>query len=155
MFWDFHAGNPEGFHEILHLFSDRGTPASLRHINAYSGHTYSLVQRDGTFKYVKFHIKTTLGVKNLTREESVRIGGENPDFLIQDLFETIERGDFPTYNVYVQTMTSEEAENYRWNIFDMTKVWPHKEFPLRQDVYEKNYCSGGATSGARQLDLDL
>ncbi|GAQ47372.1 catalase [Aspergillus niger] len=132
MFWDFHAGNPEGFHQLLHLFSDRGTPASLRHINAYSGHTYKFTLKDGSFKYVKFHIKTTQGIKNLTKEESVRMAGENPDFLIQDLFEAIERKDYPTWNVYVQVMSPEQAENYRWNIFDMTKVWPHSDFPLRQ-----------------------
>lgn len=68
----------------------------------------------------------------MTKEESVRIAGENPDFLIQDMFEAIERGDYPTWNVYVQVMDPEQAENYRWNIFDMTKVWPHQDFPLRQ-----------------------
>lgn len=71
-------------------------------------------------------------VKNLTKEESVNIAGENPDFLLQDLFEAIEKGDYPTWTVYVQVMSPEQAENYRWNIFDMTKVWPHKDFPLRR-----------------------
>ncbi|KAL5362235.1 catalase-domain-containing protein [Aspergillus floccosus] len=132
MFWDFHAGNPEGFHEILHLFSDRGTPASLRHINAYSGHTYKFTKQDGSFHYVKIHIKTNQGIRNLTREESVRIAGENPDFLIQDMYEAIETGNYPSWNVYVQVMDPAQAESYRWNIFDMTKVWPHKDFPLRQ-----------------------
>lgn len=65
-------------------------------------------------------------------EESVKVGGENPDFMIQDLFEAIERGEYPVWNVYVQVMDPEEAERYRWNIFDMTKVWSHKDFPLRQ-----------------------
>ncbi|KAL1850301.1 catalase A [Paecilomyces lecythidis] len=132
MFWDFHVGNPEGIHELIHLFSDRGTPASLRHMNAYSGHTYKFTTKDGNFKYVKIHIKTTIGVRNFTMEESVKVGGENPDFMIQDLFEAIERGEYPTWNVYVQVMDPEEAERYRWNIFDMTKVWSHKDFPLRQ-----------------------
>jgi catalase len=71
-------------------------------------------------------------VKNLTREEATKIAGQNPDFLIQDLFESIEKGDYPTWNVYVQVMDPSEAERYRWNIFDMTKVWPHSDFPLRQ-----------------------
>jgi catalase len=71
-------------------------------------------------------------VKNFTREEATRIAGQNPDFLIQDMFEAIEKGDYPTWNVYVQVMDPSEAERYRWNIFDMTKVWPHKDFPLRQ-----------------------
>ncbi|KAJ9205252.1 catalase [Paecilomyces variotii] len=132
MFWDFHVGNPEGIHQLMHLFSDRGTPASLRHMNAYSGHTYKFTTKDGNFKYIKIHIKTTIGVRNFTREESVKVGGENPDFFIQDLFEAIERGDYPVWNVYVQVMEPEQAEKYRWNIFDMTKVWSHKDFPLRQ-----------------------
>jgi catalase len=78
------------------------------------------------------HIKTSQGIKNFTAEESERVAGENPDFLIQDMFEAIERGDYPTWNVYVQVMDPSEAENYRWNIFDMTKVWSHKDYPLRQ-----------------------
>ncbi|KAL3470501.1 catalase-domain-containing protein [Aspergillus californicus] len=132
MFWDFHAGNPEGFHQLMHLFSDRGTPASLRNINAYTGHTYKFTTKDGGFKYIKMHIKTNQGIKNFTAEESERVAGENPDFLIQDMFEAIERGDYPSWNVYVQVMDPKEAETYRWNIFDMTKVWSHKDYPLRQ-----------------------
>ena len=88
--------------------------------------------QDGSFKYVKIHIKTTLGVKNMTREEATKIAGENPDWLIQDLFDAIENGNYPVWNVYVQVMEPAQAEKYRWNIFDMTKVWPHSEFPLRQ-----------------------
>ncbi|RLL95999.1 hypothetical protein CFD26_102736 [Aspergillus turcosus] len=87
---------------------------------------------DGSFKYVKVHIKSTLGIKNFTAEESLRVAAENPDYHIQDLFEAIDKGDHPEWNVYVQVMTPEEAEKYRWNIFDMTKVWPHGDFPLRQ-----------------------
>lgn len=71
-------------------------------------------------------------MKNFTREEATKIAGENPDFLIQDMYEAIENGNYPTWNVYVQVMDPSEAEDYRWNIFDMTKVWPHKDFPLRQ-----------------------
>ncbi|EED19796.1 catalase, putative [Talaromyces stipitatus ATCC 10500] len=130
--FSFHVGNPEGIHELIHLFSDRGTPASLRHINAYSGHTYKFTKEDGSFKYIKVHIKTQLGAKNMTAEESIRIAGENPDFLMQDMFDAIEKGDFPVWNVYVQVMDPKEAETCKVNIFDMTKVWPHKDFPLRQ-----------------------
>ncbi|BAE57564.1 unnamed protein product [Aspergillus oryzae RIB40] len=128
----FHVGNPEGIHELLHLFSDRGTPKSIRHMNAYSGHTYKLTKEDGSFKYVKFHIKTAQGVKNMTAEESLKIAGEDPDYLIRDMFEAIEKGDYPVWNVYVQVMDPADAEKYRWNIFDMTKVWSHKDYPLRQ-----------------------
>ncbi|KAL4782597.1 catalase-like domain-containing protein [Aspergillus varians] len=128
-----HLPDPNmGFHELLHYFSDRGTPASLRHMNAYSGHIYKFTTKDGAFKYVKIHIKTNQGIKNLTAEESKRLAGENPDFLIQDMFETIRKGNHPSWNVFVQVMDPSEAENYRWNIFDITKVWPHRDFPLRQ-----------------------
>ncbi|KAJ5674236.1 Catalase mono-functional heme-containing [Penicillium macrosclerotiorum] len=132
MFWDFHVGNPEGIHELLHLFSDRGTPSSIRRINSYSGHTYKFTKEDGSFKYIKVHIKTQQGVKNFTREEATRIAGEDPDYLIRDMFDAIARKDYPVWNVYVQVMDPSEAENYRWNIFDMTKVWSHHDFPLRQ-----------------------
>ncbi|KAF9783071.1 hypothetical protein IL306_010011 [Fusarium sp. DS 682] len=132
MFWDFHVGNPEGIHELMHLFSDRGTPASLQTMNAYSGHTYKFTKEDGSFRYIKVHIKSQLGVKNLDAKTATKLAGENPDYLVQDLFEAIEQGNFPKYNVYVQVMTPEQAENYKWNIFDMTKVWPHSDVPLRQ-----------------------
>ncbi|KAM5489847.1 catalase A [Microsporum audouinii] len=124
MYWD--------FHELLHLFSDRGTPASLRNMNAYGGHTYKLTTTDGAFKYVKFHIKTNQAVRNFTREEAEKMAGQNPDFLIQDMFDAIERKDYPSWTVFVQVMDPSQAENYCWNIFDMTKVWPHKDFPLRE-----------------------
>ncbi|KAJ5716017.1 uncharacterized protein N7483_013198 [Penicillium malachiteum] len=132
MFWDFHVGNPEGIHQLMVLFSDRGTPKSIRHMNAYSGHTYKFTNSDGSFKYAKIHIKTQQGIQNFSREEATIIAGENPDYMIQDMFEAIERGDFPVWDVYVQLMSPEEAEKYKWNIFDMTKVWSHKDFPLQQ-----------------------
>lgn len=116
----------------MHLFSDRGTPASIRHLNAYSGHTYKFTKEDGTFKYIKVHIKTNIGVKNLNRETAEKLAGQEPDYLVKDLFDAIERGDYPTWNIYVQVMDPKEAESYNVNIFDMTKVWPHKDFPLRQ-----------------------
>ncbi|KAL4945560.1 hypothetical protein BDV06DRAFT_209411 [Aspergillus oleicola] len=117
----FHVGNPEGIHQLMVLFSDRGTPKSVRHMNAYSGHTYKLTKADGTFKYAKIHVKTRQG-----------LAGENPDHMIQDMFEAIERGEYPAWDVFVQLMSPEEAEKYKWNIFDMTKVWSHKDFPLMQ-----------------------
>ncbi|KAK9241930.1 catalase core domain-containing protein [Lipomyces tetrasporus] len=113
MFWDFHVGNPEGIHELMHLFSDRGTPASLRHMNAYSGHTYKFTLEDGSFKYVKIHIKTQLGVKNFTRETAIEVAGENPDYLVEDLYRAIEEGNCPVWNVYVQVMDPIEAESYK------------------------------------------
>ncbi|KAJ5927723.1 Catalase mono-functional heme-containing [Penicillium verhagenii] len=132
MFWDFHVGNPEGIHQLLVLFSDRGTPKSVRFLNSYSGHTYKFTKEDGSFKYIKIHMKSRQGVKSFTQEEATRIAGEDPDYMIRDMFEAIERKDYPSWDVFVQVMDPSEAENYRWNIFDMTKIWPHEDFPLRQ-----------------------
>ena len=114
----------------MHLFSDRGTPRSLRHTDAFSGHTYKFTTTEGKFHYVKIHFKTDQGIKNFTAAEAAKMAGENPDYNTQDLFESIEKGDSPTWTAYLQVMTPEQAEGYRWNIFDMTKVWPHADFPL-------------------------
>jgi catalase len=92
---------------------------------------YSRIQ-DGSFKYIKIHMKTQQGVKNLSREEATKIAGEDPDYMIRDMYEAIERQDYPSWDVFVQVMDPSEAETYRWNIFDMTKVWPHSDFPLRK-----------------------
>jgi len=115
----------------MQLFSDRGTPSTLRNINGYSGHTYKFTKPDGSFKYVKIHIKTDQGVKTLNAAEATELSGRDPDHNVRDLFEHIERGDYPTWTVFLQVMDSEEAETYRWNIFDMTKVWSHNDYPLR------------------------
>ncbi|KAH8602104.1 catalase [Bisporella sp. PMI_857] len=130
MFWDFHNNNHEGIHELMHLFSDRGTPASLRHTDAFSGHTYKFTKPDGSFKYVKIHLKADQGIKNFTGDEAERIAGTDPDHHVRDLFEAIEREEYPTWTAYLQIMDPKSAETYRWNIFDMTKVWPHKDYPL-------------------------
>lgn len=132
MFWDYLANHQESIHQVMQLFSDRGTPYSYRHMNGYSGHTFKLVQRDGSFVYVKIHLKTDQGIRNLTGEEATRLAGENPDHATQDLFEAIERGDFPSWTAYLQVLTPQQAERFGWNIFDLTKVWPHSEVPLRR-----------------------
>ncbi|GKT70148.1 catalase [Colletotrichum tofieldiae] len=103
---------------------------SIRHLNSYSGHTYKLVKDDGSFYYAKIHIKTNQGVQNMSQDEAVKLAGESPDYHTADLFDAIERGDFPSWTVYFQIMEPKEAEKYRWNIFDMTKVWPHSDYPL-------------------------
>jgi catalase len=132
MFWDFHNGNPEGYHTIMHLFGDRGTPKSIRHLHGYGNHTYKLTKEDSSFKYVKFHFLTNQGIENNTNDEAVRLAGSDPDYHRRDLWNAIERGDYPSWNVYVQVMDPSDAEKYRWNIFDMTKVWPRADYPLRQ-----------------------
>ncbi|KFZ19210.1 hypothetical protein V502_03776 [Pseudogymnoascus sp. VKM F-4520 (FW-2644)] len=96
MFWDYHNNNQEGTHAIMILFSNRGIPASIRTLNSYSGHTYKLVNDDGSFTYVKFHFKSNQGVKNLKQAEADKLAGENPDYHSDDLFGSIEKGDFPS-----------------------------------------------------------
>ncbi|EFW98653.1 peroxisomal catalase [Grosmannia clavigera kw1407] len=122
---------PEAAHQVMHLFSDRGTPYSYRHMNGYSGHTYKFTKPDGSFVYVQVHAKTDQGSKTFDNETAGKLAGENPDWHTQDLFEAIERGEHPSWTVYVQVLTPEQAEKFRWNIFDLTKVWPQGEVPLR------------------------
>jgi catalase len=131
MFWDFHNNNAEGTHCLMHLFGQRGVPASLRNIVGYGVHTFKFGKpEDGTFKYVKIHFKPDAGVRNFEEDEAVRLAGEDPDYHVRDLYNAIERGDFPTWTMYLQIMDPKEAESYRWNIFDDTKIWPHKDYPL-------------------------
>ncbi|PQE22733.1 catalase protein [Rutstroemia sp. NJR-2017a BVV2] len=131
MFWDYHNNNPEGTHQIMYLFSKRGTPASLRNLNAYSGNTYKLTKLDGSFKYVRFHFKADQNVINNTAAEAEKLAGASPDHHKLDLFNAIEKGEYPTWTASVQVMDPKDAESYRWNIFDITKVWPHGDVPLR------------------------
>lgn len=131
MFWDYLSTNQEAIHQVMHLFSDRGTPYSYRHMHGYSGHTYKFTKPDGTFHYVQIHLKTNQGVKTFNNSEATAMASENPDWATQDLFSAIERGENPSWNVFVQTMTPQQAEKFRFSIFDLTKVWPQKEFPLR------------------------
>ncbi|KAJ5728857.1 uncharacterized protein N7483_003365 [Penicillium malachiteum] len=132
MFWDYLSTHQEAVHQVMHLFSDRGTPYSYRHMNAYSGHTYKWIKPDGTFNYVQIHCKTDQGNKTFTNEEATTLSAENPDWHTQDLFNAIERGENPSWTCYVQVLSQEQAEKFRWNVFDLTKVWPQSEVPLRR-----------------------
>ncbi|KAM3162866.1 Catalase [Lachancea thermotolerans] len=134
MFWDFLTTpeNQVAIHQVMILFSDRGTPATYRNMNGYSGHTYKWSNKKGEWFYVQVHIKTDQGIKNLNNEEAVKIAGENPDYCGQDLFKNIKEGNFPTWTVYIQTMTEAEAQKLPFSVFDLTKVWSHKQFPLRR-----------------------
>ncbi|KAI0746660.1 catalase [Daedaleopsis nitida] len=131
MFWDYLSQNPESIHQVMILFSDRGTPDGYHHMHGYSGHTFKWVNKDGKFHYVQVHIRKDGGFKTLTDADATKLAGENADYGTQALFEDIEKGEFPAWTVYVQTMTPEQAEKFRYNILDLTKVWPHKEYPLR------------------------
>lgn len=131
MFWDYLSTHQEAVHQLMHLFSDRGTPYSYRHMNGYSGHTMKWTKPDGSFVYVQIHCKTDQGNKTFTNEEAGQMASDNPDWHTQDLFEAIERGEHPSWTVYAQVLTPEQAQKFRWNIFDLTKVWPQAEVPLR------------------------
>lgn len=132
MAWDYWAANPEAYHQLVHLFLDRGTPYLYRHMNGYSGHTYKWLNAKGEWWYVQVHLITDQGSKTLTAEEATKLAGENPDNHQQDLYELIAKGDHPLWTVYVQTMTPEQAEKFEHSVFDLTKVWPHAEYPLRR-----------------------
>ncbi|ANZ74982.1 BA75_02005T0 [Komagataella pastoris] len=132
MFWDYLVNNQESIHQVMYLFSDRGTPASLRKMNGYSGHTYKWYNKKGEWLYVQVHFKSDLGVVNFNNEEAGKLAGEDPDYHTGDLFNAIERGEYPTWTCYIQTMTQEQAAKQPFSVFDLTKVWPHKDFPLRR-----------------------
>jgi catalase len=131
MFWDFLSLTPESIHQVTVLFSDRGTPKSYRHINGYSGHTFMWYNAKGEYWWVKIHFKTEQGIQCLTREEAVRLAGEDPDHATRDLYGSIKAGNPPAWKVHVQIMTPEEAGRYRFDPFDITKVWPHADYPLQ------------------------
>lgn len=130
MQWDFWSLSPESLHQVTTLFSDRGIPATLRNMNGYSSHTYSLWNEAGERYWVKWHFKTMQGIKCLTSDEATRIAGEDLDFHRRDLFTAIEKGEFPKWRVMAQIMPEQDADTYAINPFDLTKVWPHKDYPL-------------------------
>lgn len=129
MFWDFLSLTPESIHQVTILFSDRGTPRTYRHMNGYSSHTYMWYNEAGDYYWVQYHFKTEQGIQNFTGEEAEQMRGSDPDHATRDLYEAIAAGDFPSWRVEVQIMTPEEAEDYRFDPFDITKVWPHADFP--------------------------
>jgi len=130
MMWDFWSLSPESLHQVTILMSDRGTPASFRHMNGYGSHTYSFLSAEGERHWIKYHFKTKQGIKNFTREEAGAIKGEDPDQATRDLRDSIEQGDFPQWTLYVQVMPETDAEKTSYNPFDLTKVWPHGDYPL-------------------------
>lgn len=130
MFWDFLSLRPEATHQVSFLFSDRGIPNGFRHMNGYGSHTFKLVNRDGKPVYCKFHYKTDQGIKNLSTDRAGILAGSEPDYGLKDLYNAIATRNFPSWTLYIQVMTFQEAEKFRWNPFDLTKIWPHDEFPL-------------------------
>ncbi|HUA79029.1 MAG TPA: catalase [Dyella sp.] len=128
--WDFWSLSPESLHQVTILMSDRGLPRGYRYMNGYGSHTYSFINARSERFWVKFHFKTMQGHQYWTNEEAGQVIANDRESSQRDLFEAIRRGDFPRWRFYVQIMPEQDAETYRWNPFDLTKVWPHGDYPL-------------------------
>jgi catalase len=128
--WDFWSLSPESLHQVTTLFSDRGLPIGVRHINGYGSHTYSFINAQNERFWVKFHFKTKQGHKHWTNAEAAEVVGRTRESTQEDLFYAIERGDFPKWRFCVQIMPETDAEKTPYNPFDLTKVWPHGDYPL-------------------------
>ncbi len=128
--WDFWSLSPEATHQVTWLFGDRGIPASYRHMDGFSSHTYQWVNAEGQAFWVKYHFKTDQGIRNLPAADAAALAGSDPDSHQRDLREAIDAGDFPSWTLNVQVMPVEDAAAYRFNPFDLTKVWPHDDHPL-------------------------
>jgi len=129
MQWDFWTLSPESAHQVTILMSDRGTPRTFRHMNGYSSHTYSTVNAEGERFWVKYHFKTAQGAENFTDDEAKAMTAEDPDFHRRDLQSAIARGEWPEWRLEMQVMPFDESADYRFNPFDLTKVWPHGDYP--------------------------
>ncbi len=130
--WDFWTSLPEALHQVTITMSDRGIPLSYRHMHGFGSHTYSMINAENKRVWVKFHLKTQQGIKNLTDAEAEAIVGKDRESHQRDLFDSIENGDFPKWTMYIQVMTEEEANEMPYNPFDLTKVWYQGEFPLTE-----------------------
>lgn len=128
--WDFWSLSPESLHQVTTLMSDRGLPKTVRHINGYGSHTYSMINAKNERVWVKFHFKTQQGHNFWTNAESVEVVGNSRETTQEDLYGSIEKGDCPKWTFYIQVMSEEEAGKTSYNPFDLTKVWPHGDFPL-------------------------
>lgn len=130
MIWDFWSLNPESLHQVIILMSDRGTPASYRFMHGFGSHTFSLINENNERTWVKFHFRTMQGIKNFTGKEANEMRGIDPDQAQRDLVDAIEKKDFPQWSLAIQVMNEKQAKEFKFNPFDITKIWSHKEFPL-------------------------
>ncbi len=128
--WDFWSLSPESLHQVTILMSDRGIPATFRHMHGFGSHTFKWVNAEGQAVWVKYHFKTEQGIENLDVDLAAKLAGENPDYHTEDLFNAIDKGDFPAWRLSVQIMPIEDANTYRFDPFDVTKVWSQKDYPL-------------------------
>ncbi len=129
-FWDFFSLSPESTHMVTVLFSDRGIPRSFRHMHGFGSHTFKWVNAQGKACWVKYHFKTETGISNMTGDEAGAVVARDPDHATRDLFEHIKSGGVAAWKAYVQIMPIEDADTYRFDPFDVTKVWRHKDYPL-------------------------
>jgi len=130
MVWDFWSLNPESLHQVMILMSDRGTPFSYRNMHGFGSHTFSLINKNNEQVWVKFHFITMQGIKNFNGKEANEMRSIDPDHAQRDLVNAIENKDFPRWAMKLQVMTDQQAKSLKWNPFDLTKVWSHKNFPL-------------------------
>ncbi|QQO08198.1 catalase [Breznakiella homolactica] len=128
--WDFWSSLPEAFHQVTITMSDRGIPASYRHMHGFGSHTYSFINAKNKRVWVKFHFVCQQGIKNLTDEEAAKVVAMDRESHQRDLFEAIQHGEFPKWKLCLQIMTEDQAKAHRENPFDITKIWSHKEYPL-------------------------
>ena len=128
--WDFWTNLPEAIHQITITMSERGIPLSYRHMNGYGSHTFGFINSENVRTWVKFHFKTQQGIKNLTDQEAEAVIGKCRESHQRDLLESIDKGNFPKWNMKIQVMTDEQAKKCKFNPFDLTKVWSHKDYPL-------------------------
>jgi catalase len=132
MFWDFLSLTPESVHQVSFLFSDRGTPDGYRHMHGFGSHTFKWVNEKSEAFWVKYHFVTDAGVKNLSADEAAKIKSSDADYATKDLFDHIASGKSATWTLKVQIMPEADGYKYQWNIFDVTKVWPHADYPLQE-----------------------
>ena len=130
--WDFWAKSPEALHQITLLFGDRGIPDGYRFMHGFGSHTFGLYNQQGERVWVKFHFKSMQGIRNLSPERAAELAGADPDYAGRDLFEAIERKEFPKWRLCIQVITEEQAQNFSFNPFDLTKTWSQKKFPLHE-----------------------
>ncbi len=130
MQWDFWTLSPESAHQVTWLMGDRGIPRTWRHMNGYSSHAYMWINAAGERFWVKYHFKTDQGIEFFTQDEGDQMASADTDYHQRDLYDAIERGDHPGWTLYMQIMPFEDAKTYRFNPFDLTKVWPHGDYPL-------------------------
>lgn len=130
MMWDFWSLNPESLHQVIILMSNRGTPMSYRHMHGFGSHTFSMINHFNERTWVKFHFRTQQDIQNFTGEDANTMRGIDPDQAQRDLVEAIAKKEFPKWLLQIQVMTEDQAIEFEFNPFDVTKIWPHKEYPL-------------------------